>query len=215
MKTKQLVSVLYDMEGFGQPKIELEQYSTPPDIAVAILDHITQEIDMEEILVADLGCGTGTLLVGSALVGCSFAVGFDVDQQALQICRRNLEEKGLLNRCDLVQTDLRRKNSQIPERMHGQFDIVLTNPPFGTKNTQGTDVDFIEAGLLLAKPEGGRIFSLHKTSTRDFLLRRAKKWPGVRAECRAQLRWNLDQSFGFHKKKSLDIDVDLFSFERI
>jgi len=33
MKTKQLVSVLYDMEGFGQPKIELEQYSTPPDIA--------------------------------------------------------------------------------------------------------------------------------------------------------------------------------------
>jgi rRNA N6-adenosine-methyltransferase METTL5 len=79
----------------------------------------------------------------------------------------------------------------------------------------GADVDFIEAGLLLAKPEGGRIFSLHKTSTRDFLLRRAKKWPGVRAECRAQLRWNLDQSFGFHKKKSLDIDVDLFSFERI
>jgi len=30
----------------------------------------------------------------------------------------------------------------------------------------------------------------------------------------AEMRWNLDQSYRFHKKQSVDIAVDLFMFER-
>jgi predicted RNA methylase len=37
---------------------------------------------------------------------------------------------------DLLQMDLR-LHSGIPSQLHGRFDVVLTNPPFGTKNSQG------------------------------------------------------------------------------
>jgi predicted RNA methylase len=47
------------------------------------------------------------------------------------------------------------------------------------------------------------------------LERRAGKWPSVSAECVAKMRWNLVQTYGFHRRKSVDIDVDLFCFERI
>jgi type I restriction-modification system DNA methylase subunit len=30
-----------------------------------------------------------------------------------------------------------RLHSGIPSQLHGRFDVVLTNPPFGTKNSQG------------------------------------------------------------------------------
>jgi len=87
---------------------------------------------------------------------------------------------------DLIQMNLR--IGQIPEKLHGIFDLVITNPPFGTKKgtegidkkvilfikflIKGADVDFVNAALLLAKPRGGRVYSLHKSSTRKFLERR-------------------------------------------
>lgn len=80
----------------------------------------------------------------------------------------------------------------------------------------GADINFVESALLLTKPEGGKVFSLHKTSTREFLVgKKARKWPHVRIEPRAQMRWNLNQTYSFHRKKNVDIDVDLFCFQRI
>ena len=49
------------------------------------------------------------------------------------------------------------------------FDIVLMNPPFGTK-IAGIDVKFIEQAIKSCK---GNIYSLHKSSTAEFLKKKA------------------------------------------
>lgn len=52
------------------------------------------------------------------------------------------------------------------------------------------------------------IYSLHKSSTTDHLIRIYKK-KGIKIEKVATINYNLDASYKFHKKKSCDIMVDL------
>lgn len=39
-------------------------------------------------------------------------------------------------------------------------------------------MQFVQIGLQMVRP-GGSVFSLHKSSTRDYILKNAKKWDGV------------------------------------
>ena len=50
------------------------------------------------------------------------------------------------------------------------------------------------------------VYSLHKTSTREFIGKQAAKW-GAKMEVVAELRYNLPATYKVHKKKSVDIKV--------
>nr|CAD2125634.1 unnamed protein product [Meloidogyne enterolobii] len=128
MKPKQLVTLLHKLDSFRDPKLDLEQYATPPDIAVSLIQHINYDVEnLDNCFVADLGCGTGTLLVGVLLTGARFVVGIDIDQNSLEICRSNITTFTSSEMCyDLIQMNLR--IGQIPEQLHGIFDLVITNP---------------------------------------------------------------------------------------
>ena len=96
--------------------------------------------------------------------------------------------------------------------------MILTNPPFGTKNNAGVDWRFVETGLRMLCP-GGRLFSLHKSASRRVLERKAGALAsdGVieqsgGAVCVAELRWPLERTFAHHRDSSRDIAVDLFRF---
>lgn len=105
--------------------------------------------------------------------------------------------------CNVV-TDLSNESS----KWHKVFDTVLLNPPFGTKHNAGMDMKFLMSAFNLAKTA---VYSLHKTSTRDFIQRRANEL-GANAEVVATLRYNLDSSYKFHKKATVDIEVDCWRF---
>jgi predicted RNA methylase len=82
------------------------------------------------------------------------------------------------------------------------------NPPFGTKHNRGIDMKFLQISLDLATTS---VYSLHKTSTREHVLAKAADW-GVRAQVLAELRFDLPASYKFHKKQSVDIEVDFVRF---
>ncbi len=69
---------------------------------------------------------------------------------------------------------------------------------------------FLKSGLALAKTA---VYSLHKTSTRDHILKKAADW-GVKATVFAQLRYDLKGGkYKHHKKQVVDIEVDFYRFE--
>ena len=68
---------------------------------------------------------------------------------------------------------------------------------------------FLEQAISL-RPHA--IYSLHKTSTRKHLLKKAAEW-GVEAEVLAELRFDIPKMYKFHKKKTMDIEVDLLRLE--
>ena len=79
---------------------------------MAVLDELQRddEICLGESIVGDLGCGGGILALGAALLGAPLVIGFDVDAEALKICRRNAKalfgDEADSPCIELVQTDL-------------------------------------------------------------------------------------------------------------
>ncbi|XP_010889229.1 rRNA N6-adenosine-methyltransferase METTL5 isoform X2 [Esox lucius] len=162
--------------------------------------------DVEGKLVADLGCGCGVLSIGAAMLDAGLCVGFDIDDNALEIFKRNTEEFELTN-IDLIQSDISSLSSDAYAK---KFDTVIMNPPFGTKHNQGMDMQFLKTALTMATTA---VYSLHKTSTRDHIQKKASDW-GVNMKVIAELRYDLPASYKFHKKKSVDIKVDFLRFSR-
>nr|XP_028686659.1 methyltransferase-like protein 5 isoform X6 [Macaca mulatta]XP_028686660.1 methyltransferase-like protein 5 isoform X6 [Macaca mulatta] len=170
LRLKELESRLQQVDGFEKPKLLLEQYPTRPHIAACMLYTIHNTYDdIENKVIADLGCGCGVLSIGTAMLGAG---------------------------------------------MSKSFDTVIMNPPFGTKNNKGTDMAFLKTALEMARTA---VYSLHKSSTREHVQKKAAEWK-IKIDiiaggfCFTELRYDLPASYKFHKKKSVDIEVDLIRF---
>uniref|UniRef100_A0A8D0H8H4 Methyltransferase-like protein 5 n=1 Tax=Sphenodon punctatus TaxID=8508 RepID=A0A8D0H8H4_SPHPU len=197
LKLKELESCIQQVDDFENPKLLLEQYPTRPHIAACMLYTIHNTFDdIENKVVADLGCGCGVLSIGSAMLGAGLCVGFDVDADALEIFRRNAEEFELTN-IDIVQFNV----CSLPDRLSKTFDTVIMNPPFGTKHNKGMDMAFLKTALQMARTV---VYSLHKTSTRQHIQKKADEWK-VKMDVLAELRYDLPASYKFHKKKFVNI----------
>ena len=76
MKKRELEIILENLRGFESPKIQLEQYVTPPSLAAFIAVNARLHGDLTTVF--DLGCGTGVLAIATSLLG-AYSVGFDID----------------------------------------------------------------------------------------------------------------------------------------
>ena len=74
-----------------------------------------------------------------------------------------------MDNLDLINMDVK----NIGEGWENKFDTVIMNPPFGTKHNKGLDMLFLQTGISLASRA---VYSLHKTSTREHVLKKAKDW---------------------------------------
>lgn len=203
MKLKQLESLLGDLQQFSQPKIELEQYPTGPHIASRMLYTAENSFgDVSNKVVADFGCGCGTLGVAAAILSAEHVVGIDVDPESLEIASLNAEELELC--MDFIQSNV------MDLEWRGQIvDTVVMNPPFGTRK-KGVDMNFLQVAL---KVSSQAVYSLHKTTTRDHVKRVAMKdFNAASAEVLCELRYDVPKLYKFHKKKEVDIAVDLWRF---
>eukprot|EP00898_Chlorokybus_atmophyticus_P005372 jgi/Chlat1/5836/Chrsp4S06359 len=206
MKLKQLEALLGDVEPFAAPRIELEQYPTGAHIAARMLYTMDASYgDIEGKLVVDLGCGGGVLGIGALALGAGHVVGVDVDESALELTRANCEsfefEDG--DDMDLVLADVSRLTSGL------RAETVVMNPPFGTRQ-KGADMIFLGTALQIASEA---VYSLHKSSTREHVHKASKSLGARSAEVLAELRYNLPATYSFHKRREVDIAVDLWRFE--
>lgn len=86
------------------------------------------------------------------------------------------------------------------------YVCVTLSPPFGTKNNEGIDIQFLKTAIRLARRA---VYSFHKTSTRLFLMKLLRdKW-GLNAEVVAEMKFDIPNMYKFHKQKCVDVDVDL------
>ena len=207
MKLKQLEVELQKIEPFLNPKIEFEQYRTTAHLAAHMLFTADSFEDIEDKTVLDLGVGCGMLTIGSIMMGAGANIGIDIDTEALEQTRSNLDDVGA--ECKLIQgnvQELLAKNDE--EILHLIADTVVMNPPFGTK-TKGADMDFLRFAARVAKKA---IYSLHKTSTRDHVLRVGESL-GLKGRVIAELEYDLPNTYKFHKKKNVVIQVDFIRFQ--
>nr|CAG4644241.1 EOG090X0BVL [Lepidurus arcticus] len=207
VKRKELESHLQNVSGFSDPKVLLEQYVTRPHIASCMLHTIESNFgNLEDKHVLDLGCGCGVLSIGSVIAGAAHVTAVDIDKDALEIAQQNCNEFDITS-IEFVQADV---TGFLPFRT--TFDTVIMNPPFGTKMNPGLDLIFVQQALNLVS-DSGAVYSLHKSSTRNHIEKKAKEW-GTDSQVVAQLRYDLPATYKFHKNTSVDIEVDFWRFTR-
>ena len=198
LSKRQLEAQLSKLKILEKPNLKLEQYPVSPEAASELLYLAGFEHDDLEGRVSDLGTGTGRLAIGAALMGAEEVVGVDVDEQALAIAKENAER---------VEAEVEWVHSYI-EKINGKFDTVIMNPPYGTR-TAHADTRFLEKAFQLAPV----IYSIHKSSTRKYLLQFLAK-SGWHADQVRSMKMVIPHLFEFHEKKRGIVEVDLYRIIR-
>lgn len=141
--------------------------------------------------VADIACGHGTMGLVAALNGAKHVVQSDINPQAVESARQNIEMHKLENKIDLYEGDT---FEPLAHRYKNYFDIIYFNPPFHRdakhKNdklmyafyTQGTEGGVLDKFLIRAKyylaPKGYIIlgFSSKDHEANEFLKEAMKRY---------------------------------------
>jgi putative methylase len=194
-----LERALIQVESHPSPKVYLEQYAIPTDVAAQML-FIAAYVndDIIEKRVADLGCGTGRLAIGAVLLGAMETVGVDIDKEAVKLAKKSAEKLGVKNKTQLILGDI--------DVLRGRFDTVLQNPPFGVQK-RGADRRFLLKALELAS----MVYSLHKggesnrTFIKRFIERHGGKVTGI-----LPMKLNIPRLFKFHTERKHEVEVDLY-----
>ncbi|MFA5312864.1 MAG: METTL5 family protein [Methanomassiliicoccales archaeon] len=198
MKRKELEMVLQKVRPFERPRADLEQYPTPATIASEMVFLAYANGDIEGRTVLDLGCGTGILCIGAALLGASRTIGVEVDEGAIGIAMENAEMTGV--EIEFMQDDI--------SSFEGKVDTVVQNPPFGSQN-RNADRPFLDKAMSSADV----VYSLHMSETLDFLARYASE-RGFVVEFQKRFKFDIPHTFAFHRKLRKSFDVSLLCFRR-
>lgn len=192
---KQLAIQLSKLQGFAEPKLKLEQYTTDPEIAATVLWDAMMKGDILNKEVADLGAGTGVLGIGALLLGAKHVSFVEKDAAAVSILQQNLHI-------------LRNKNYSVINMEVTAFTTpvhaVFQNPPFGTK-LHHADKPFLEVACSVAEV----VYSFHKTATEVFVRALAEDYGFSVAET-YQFLFPLRQTYPHQRKRMEHIEVTCY-----
>ncbi len=195
MTRKQLEIFLSRLQGIASPKLGLEQYPTPPEIASAIIHWANlAHYDIRGKRVVDLGTGNGVLAIGAAKAGALEVVGVENDRESIHVASMNA-------RCASV--DVSWIMGDI-DAIRGRFDTILMNPPFGTRRRHA-DLRFLKKALGIA----GVTYSIHKSSTREFVMKFLQR-KGAKLIEVFPSRLGISHLYPFHTDRRRTIEVDIY-----
>jgi putative methylase len=197
-----LEKTIAEIQPHHSPRVYLEQYTIPPDIAAEIL-YIAAYIysDIAEKTVVELGCGTGRLAIGAALLGAKETVGIDVDRLSVRTAKKNAEKLEVKAKTNWIIADI--------EVLRGHFNTVIQNPPFGVQRKRA-DRKFIKKALEISH----RVYSLHKSgeANRRFI-KRFIELHGGKVTGIFLMEMTIPKMFEFHTKRKHSLKVDLYLIE--
>lgn len=176
----------------------LEQYTIPVSLAADLL-YLAAFVyrDIAGNGVIDLGTGTGRLAIGAAFLGAERVVGVDIDPTAIAFARENARAVDV--EVEWVVDDL--------QAVQGTFDTVVMNPPFGTKRKH-LDRIFLRKAISIAP----NVYSIHKSSTREYILAYAKR-QGCKIKSIHECVLDIPKIFEHHMKRRYSVNVDCYKIE--
>ncbi len=198
VRKRELEIFLAKIKPHPQPKLILEQYTTPPSLAANILH--TAAYTFNDIIcksICDLGCGSGMFALGAAWLGACRVVAVDIDKLAILTAKSNMEKLGV--DVELIVGDI--------DVLTGKFDTILQNPPFGVRK-RGADIRFLRKALSLSKV----VYTIHKGGwkNRRFIEGIVVKDIGGRVTNIFEAELSIPYTFNFHKKPKYRVKVDIY-----
>ncbi|MDO5851008.1 MAG: METTL5 family protein [Methanobacteriaceae archaeon] len=203
-RRKHLAMKLESIPSHINPSVNLEQYSTPADIASDVLWNAYSMGDIEGKVVCDLGCGTGIFTIGSALLGSKKSIGVDIDLESLNVASYSADLLNINNNISFINDDV--------ENISCNVNTVFQNPPFGAQGASIKNADrlFMRKSLEIADT----VYSFHLFKTYDFV---KNYFNDLGGKITGMLKYDfpLPKQFEFHTKESINIKVIVVKVEKI
>ncbi|MHA2368265.1 MAG: METTL5 family protein [Candidatus Hodarchaeales archaeon] len=203
----QIMDFLKAIPTVEMPSRALEQYSTPQQLAWDMVDFAHSKGDISGRVVWDLGCGTGILAFGAALMGARLVIGVDMDYHSLLVAANVLQSFS-----EPLSIQFIASSAEFPgfKQQATKDSTVVMNPPFGTQR-KGIDMVFLRRGFQL----GCVVYSLHKANqpTRR-LIRQIADENGFGVDYRKSKSFPIPKMFKNHQREVFPVSVDFYRFVR-
>jgi len=199
-----LAERLYGLAGFDSPRLDLEQYPTPPDFAAHLLHLAALQGDIADQTVVDLGTGTGVLALAAACRDPAQVLGLERDPTALAVARENEGIVDPLRPVDWLLGDATR-----PPLCPETGTTVLMNPPFGARQgSGGADRAFLETAAKLATVS----YSVHNAGSQAFVESFAADNGGEVTHAFAA-EFEVERLYDHHEQERADLEVEVFRID--
>ena len=210
------------------PKVELEQYSTPSTIAADLVWNAYGLGDIDNMSVLDLGCGTGIFAIASSLMGASYSLGVDIDDESIalaKITQNSISEEhdiditntnfivGDINSFNSINDLLNERNpvnNDNNSKSFNRFDTLIQNPPFGAqaKGSRHADRKFMEFAVNSADV----IYSFHMKNTEEFVIDYYRDL-GAEVSHKLVYKFPIPKIYDFHTEESREVKVVVLRVE--
>ena len=193
MKQRDLEIQLTQLHNFENPKIQLEQYQTPPRLVAMISWRALQLGDIKDKIVADFCCGTGLFAIAAKILGAKKVYAIEIDRDALNIAKQNAKDVGV--EIEFIEADVRKIDTKV--------NTILMNSPFGVKGAI-KDQEFLQAALKNSEIS----YSIHLYQEKNveflqkFVIQNQKK-----VEEKIKAEFEIPKIYHFHKKRYHVIEV--------
>ncbi len=197
---RDLARTLETVADFAEPRVDLEQYLTPPELAAHLLHLAGLQGDLDRPVV-DLGTGTGMLAIAASLAGAEDVVGVDRDRQALA---RAVENATRLE-CPIewIHADATR----LP--LAHETVTVVANPPFGAqRGNRHADRAFLETAASVAAVS----YTIHNAGSQSFVESFVSD-AGGRITHAFQAELPITHRFDFHDAERERLAAEVFRIE--
>lgn len=227
-KKKHLEMILENVPKHPNPKVDLEQYSTPATIAADLVWNAYGLGDIDNMSVLDIGCGTGIFAIASSLMGARYSLGVDIDDESIALAK--ITQNGISDEhdIDVANTnfivgdinsfnsinDLLNNSSNINPDDNSiplnKFDTLIQNPPFGSqeKGSRHADRKFMEFAVESAEV----IYSFHMKNTEEFVIDYYRDL-GAEVTHKLVYKFPIPKIYDFHKEESRDVKVVVLRVE--
>lgn len=234
-KKKHLEMILEKVPKHPNPKVELEQYSTPATIAADLIWNAYGLGDIKDLNIIDLGCGCGILGFGACLLGAKNSLGIDIDKESIDLAiktAQNIDIKNanfisgdinqfnniydLLTKLDSENCYLNKEENELNNTKQQnnsellKIDTLIQNPPFGSqeKGERNADRKFMKFAVNSAEV----IYSFHMASTEEFVIDYYKKL-GAEISHKLVYKFPIPKIYDFHKEDSHDVKIVVLRVE--
>jgi len=207
MKLSRLAKLLEEVAPrIPEPSRDLEQYTTPAEIALSIALHAKLSGLLDENIVVDLGAGTCRLGLAALMLGAPKVVAIDVDRRLQPVCMEAARRLGFEGALEFVVSHITRSTGPLAVC---ENCVIVTNPPFGVW-IRGADTEFILYALSL-KPL--RLYAILKSGNLEYHRGLALR-EGYEVRLLERRKFPIPASMEHHRSRVRRVDVDVVYFER-